>query len=85
MGEEPEPATGGSSSGPPPDDKADVGGAVAFLTLGLRMAAAIVLCGGLGYLVDSWLGTSPAFVLVGVALGVLAAVGQAVVTVRRYL
>jgi F0F1-type ATP synthase assembly protein I len=58
---------------------------VAFLTLGLRMAAALVFCGAVGYLVDDWLGTSPIFVLIGVALGVAAAVGQAVVTVRRYL
>jgi F0F1-type ATP synthase assembly protein I len=49
------------------------------------MAAALVLCAGLGYLVDDWLGTSPAFVLIGVLLGVAAAVGQAVITVRRYL
>ena len=58
---------------------------MAFLTLGLRMATAIVVCGAIGYLLDDWLGTSPIFVLIGILLGVAAAVGQAVVTVRRYL
>ncbi|MBV8462281.1 MAG: AtpZ/AtpI family protein [Acidimicrobiales bacterium] len=81
-----EPGAPDSPAGEPnPTDGGSLGAAVAFLTLGLRMAAALVVCGGLGYLVDDWLGTSPAFVLVGVALGVLAAVGQAVITVRRYL
>jgi F0F1-type ATP synthase assembly protein I len=79
------PETRPSGPAEPGRPDASLGPAVAFLTLGLRMAGALVVCGGLGYLVDDWLGTSPVFVLLGVALGVAAAVGQAVITVRRYL
>lgn len=77
----------GGSAGSADSGRPDggLGPAVAFLTLGLRMAAAIVVCGAIGYLLDDWLGTTPIFVLIGVLLGVVAAVGQAVVTVRRYL
>ena len=60
-------------------------GAVAFLTLGLSAAVVLVLCGGLGYLVDRWLGTSPAFTLVGVALGIATVVAMTVTRVRKYL
>ena len=49
-------------------------GAVEFLTLGLTVAVALVGLGALGYLVDRWLGTSPWFTLVGVVLGIAAAV-----------
>ncbi len=70
---------------PVPAEGTNLGAAVAFLTLGLRMAAALVICGGFGYLLDDWLGTSPVFVLLGVLLGLAAAIGQAVITVRRYL
>jgi F0F1-type ATP synthase assembly protein I len=83
MGEAPVPGPSEPAGSGGPDG--GLGPATAFLTLGLRMAAALVVCGGAGYLVDNWLGTSPVFVLIGVLLGVGAAVGQAVVTVRRYL
>lgn len=60
-------------------------GAVDFLTLGLTWA--VLLAGGvfLGYLVDGWLGTSPAFVLVGLALGIAVGVAMTVTRVRKYL
>jgi len=60
-------------------------GAVAFLTLGLSAAVVLVICGGLGYLVDRWLNTSPAFTLVGVALGIATVVAMTVTRVRKYL
>jgi len=60
-------------------------GAVEFLTLGLTVAVTVVVGGALGYLVDRWLGTSPVFTLVGVALGITAAVLTAVRQFRKYL
>jgi F0F1-type ATP synthase assembly protein I len=60
-------------------------GAVEFLTLGLTVAVTVVVGGALGYLVDRWLGTSPVFTLVGVALGITAAVLTAVRQIRKYL
>lgn len=43
------------------------GAAAASYTL----VGAIILLGGLGYLVDSWRGTSPWFLLTGLILGVV--------------
>ena len=60
-------------------------GAVEFLTLGLTVAVTVVVGGALGYLVDRWLGTSPVFTLVGVALGITAAVLTAVRQIRKFL
>jgi ATP synthase protein I len=62
-----------------------VRGAVEFLTLGLTVAVALVVCVALGYLVDRWLGTSPWFTLVGVVLGIAAAVLVTVSRVRKLL
>jgi ATP synthase protein I len=60
-------------------------GAVEFLTLGLTLAVTVLVGGALGYLVDRWLGTSPIFTLVGLVLGIAAAVLTAVSRVRKYL
>ncbi len=54
------------SSGPPPN------WALA-LDLGLRLGISVIVGLGLGLLVDGWLHTSPLFTLVGVVLGVAAA------------
>ncbi|MHB1517977.1 MAG: AtpZ/AtpI family protein [Acidimicrobiales bacterium] len=59
--------------------------AVALLTLGLSAAVAVALVGALGYLVDRWVGTSPVFTVIGLALGVLTAVVMTITQVRRYL
>ncbi len=56
-----------------------------FLTLGLTVAVALVAGGALGYVVDRWLGTSPWFTLVGVVLGIAAAVLITVSRVRELL
>ena len=64
---------------------ATVTGAVEFLTLGLTVAVALVGLAALGYVVDRWLGTSPWFTLVGVVLGIVAAVLITVSRVRRLL
>jgi F0F1-type ATP synthase assembly protein I len=60
-------------------------GAVEFLTLGLTAAGALAVGVVLGLLVDGWLGTSPAFTLVGLVLGIVAAVLMTVARVRKYL
>ncbi len=60
-------------------------GAAEFLTLGLTVAVVLVGLAALGYLVDRWLGTSPWFTLVGVVLGIAAAVLITVSRVRRLL
>lgn len=41
--------------------------------LGLRLGISVILGLGVGLLIDAWLGTSPAFTLIGVLLGVGAA------------
>jgi len=68
-----------------PDRGPSIGGAVEFLTLGLSIA--VLLAGGalLGYLVDRWLGTMPLFTLVGLVLGIAAAVLMTMTRVRKYL
>jgi hypothetical protein len=60
-------------------------GAVEFLTLGLTWAVLLVGGGLLGSLVDGWLGTSPAFVLVGLALGIAVGLRMTITRVRKYL
>jgi F0F1-type ATP synthase assembly protein I len=87
--EEPDPQPD-RSDGPPTDPPLDrapslAPGAVEFLTLGLTLAITIVVCAALGYLVDRWLGTSPIFTLVGLVLGIAAAVMTAIARVRKYL
>jgi hypothetical protein len=70
---------------PPPPASDPVPGAAELLTLGLTVAVTIVVGGAIGYLVDRWLGTSPIFTLIGLVLGIVAAVFTAVSTVRKYL
>jgi ATP synthase protein I len=60
-------------------------GAVEFLTLGLTLAVTVLVGGALGYLIDRWLGTSPIFTLVGLVVGIAAAVVTAISRVRKYL
>jgi len=82
---QPDPATGPPTD--PPSERAPslAPGAVEFLTLGLTLAMTILVCGALGYLADRGLGTSPIFTLVGLVLGLAAAVMTAIVRVRKYL
>jgi len=71
---------------PPPEPPPALGpGAVAFLTLGVAGAVALVIGGGAGYLIDRAVGTSPLFTLVGLALGVALAVLMTIARVRKYL
>ena len=60
-------------------------GASAFLGLGLSVAVCMAVCVGLGILADALAHTSPAFMLVGLACGVVLSVLLLVSTVRKYL
>ena len=59
--------------------------AAAFLGLGLTCAVTVAIPTVGGYLLDERLHTDPLCTLLGLALGMLAAVAVAVVTIRRYL
>jgi hypothetical protein len=70
----------------PPEPPSPLGpGALAFLTLGVAGAVALVIGGAAGYLIDRSVGTSPLFTLVGLALGVALAVLMTIARVRKYL
>ena len=56
-----------------------------ILALGAIVAIALLVGMGLGWLVDSAAGTDPAFLLVGLLLGVVASVAYAVSQFRKYL
>ena len=56
-----------------------------ILALGAVVAIALLAGMGLGWLVDSAAGTAPAFLLVGLLVGIGAAVGYAVSQFRKYL
>jgi F0F1-type ATP synthase assembly protein I len=56
-----------------------------LLNLGLVSAVAIVAGLGLGWLVDSLVGTPPIFLFLGLVLGVAGAVRYTYVELRKYL
>jgi F0F1-type ATP synthase assembly protein I len=57
----------------------------ALLGMGVVIAAELVAGLGLGWLVDSLAGTGPVFLLIGLLLGIAAAVSYTVVEFRKYL
>lgn len=58
-----------------------------FTLLGIGVASAVCVAVGmgLGWLVDGWLHTFPVFVLVGLALGIVAACAYVYVEIRKFL
>jgi F0F1-type ATP synthase assembly protein I len=58
---------------------------VAFLGLGISIGLCLAVTVGAGLLLDALLHTSPAFLLIGLAIGIVVAVAMAVVTIRKYL
>jgi len=70
---------------PPEGAPKPLPGAVAFLGMGLSAAICVGIGIGLGILVDDALGTAPAFLLVGLALGVAVAALSVVKQIRTYL
>jgi F0F1-type ATP synthase assembly protein I len=57
----------------------------ALLGMGAVIAAELVAGLGLGWLVDVLAGTTPIFLLIGLLLGIAAAVSYTVVEFRKYL
>jgi F0F1-type ATP synthase assembly protein I len=57
----------------------------ALLGMGAVIAAELVAGLGLGWLVDSVADTAPIFLLIGLLLGIAAAVSYTVVEFRKYL
>jgi F0F1-type ATP synthase assembly protein I len=53
--------------------------------MGTAIAAQLVVGLGLGWLVDWLAGTTPIFVIIGLFLGIAAAVSYTVVEFRKYL
>jgi len=58
-----------------------------FDLLAIGLASAIMIGGalGIGVAIDDWLHTSPIATLIGLAVGIVAAVGATVRQVRRFL
>lgn len=56
-----------------------------LLGMGAAIAATLAVGMGLGWLVDSLAGTTPIFVLVGLAVGIVAAVAYTIRQFRQYL
>ena len=72
-------------SSQPPDEPKPLPGAVAFLSMGLSAAVCVGAGLGLGLWVDSALHTAPAFLLVGLALGLAVAAFSVIKQIRTYL
>jgi F0F1-type ATP synthase assembly protein I len=60
-------------------------GTVAFLGMGLSAAVCVTIGVGLGLWVDSEFHTAPAFLLVGLALGLVTATLSVIKQIRSYL
>jgi F0F1-type ATP synthase assembly protein I len=61
----------------------NVSGAGSVAAASYTLIGAIILLGGLGYLVDSWRGTSPWFLLTGLILGMVVGFWELIKTVSR--
>jgi F0F1-type ATP synthase assembly protein I len=68
-----------------PDEPDQSIGWSTLLGMGAVIAAELVAGLGLGWLVDSLAGTEPIFLLIGLLLGIAAAVSYTVVEFRKYL
>jgi F0F1-type ATP synthase assembly protein I len=54
--------------------------------LGMGITAAVLVVGlGVGWLIDDLAGTTPIFIMIGLALGIVGAVAYVVVKFRSYL
>jgi hypothetical protein len=84
--EESTPPSDPDADSPPPKAGPPLApGAIELLTLGMAGALSLVAGGAVGYFIDGWAGTSPAFTLVGLAFGVVVAVLMTIARVRKYL
>ena len=84
-----EPVTEGPTPPVPPDGSASDGsrsptwGDLFFV--GTACAISIVGAGAIGYLLDSWLGTTPWLTFVGLAFGITSAVMLTYANIRKYV
>jgi F0F1-type ATP synthase assembly protein I len=69
----------------PPEDSGDGLGLGDVIGLGSLLVGAVVAGTAIGWLLDEWLGTSPALSLVGVAVGIAGGIAGCWAQVRRYL
>lgn len=76
---------GGSSNGGPPHPPGPTPNWLTLAALGTACALCIIVAGGLGYLVDSWLGTTPWLTFAGLLFGIVSAILLAVARLRPYL
>ena len=79
------PATPPSQESPDQGQIKDLPGLVAFAVMGTTIASCVAVGVLLGIWADSVWHTAPAFLLIGLLLGSLAAVGSVVKQVRRWL
>ena len=79
------PAAPEPSPGPPGEPLKPLPGAWAFVGLGSTVAGCVAVGVGLGIALDAWLSTSPWFLVLGLLLGVAAAVASVRSQVRKYL
>ena len=56
-----------------------------LLGMGIVTAAVLVVGLGVGWLIDDLAGTTPVFILIGLALGIIGAVAYMVMKFRTYL
>jgi hypothetical protein len=84
-GPHPEVGSGGTGSPPLPPDRYDGPGIFDFLSMGVAAALCLVIGGGVGYLLDAWIGTAPWLTFLGLAFGIVAAVLVTVSQVRKHL
>jgi Putative F0F1-ATPase subunit Ca2+/Mg2+ transporter len=69
----------------PTDPVKPLPGAWAFVGLGTTVAGCVAVGVGGGIALDAWLHTSPLFLVIGLVLGLAAAVATVVAQVRRFL
>jgi hypothetical protein len=83
------PVTEGPPSAEPPAEPGSRGPSAPTLGdlffIGTACAISIVGAGGIGYLLDSWLGTLPWLTFAGLAFGITSAVMLTYANLRKYL
>jgi hypothetical protein len=77
--ESPKPPGGGDPGGPKSPTLGDL------FFVGTACAISVVAAGGLGFLLDSWLNTTPWFTFAGLAFGITSAVLLAYNNFRKYV
>jgi hypothetical protein len=82
--EPPRPAESSAEPGDPAERPTIVASLGDFFWLGTACALSVVIAGAAGYLLDSWLGTTPWLTFAGLAFGIVSAVMIGYKALRRY-